>query len=109
VPLSCKLKYSALGAADLGGFAVVLAVISSAFGTINLLITNRSIRGVGVRRRREQTPFFTLAILIAMRMLALVSPILLGAIFMLLSDRYYDTCFFDTAGGGDSVLFQHIF
>jgi cytochrome c oxidase subunit 1 len=84
-------------------------VLSSVFGTINLLITNRRIRGAGIRRRREQTPFFTLSILVAMRMLALVGPVLLGGIFMLLSDRYYDTCFFDTAGGGDSVLFQHIF
>jgi heme/copper-type cytochrome/quinol oxidase subunit 1 len=107
--LSCKIKYSALGPADLGGFAVVLATLSSTIGAINLLITHRSLKIAGIRRRREQTPFFTTSILIAMRMMALVGPVLLGAIFMLLADRYYDTCFFDTAGGGDSVLFQHIF
>lgn len=108
-PLSTKIRYTALGPIDLSGFAIVLALVSSAFGTVNLLITHRSMRNVGIRRRREQTPFFCLSILLAMRMLAIVVPVLLGGIFMLLADRYYDTCFFDAAGGGDSVLFQHVF
>jgi cytochrome c oxidase subunit 1 len=63
----------------------------------------------GLRNRRILLPFITIALLLAMRMLALVTPVLAAAMIMLLLDRHWQTTFFEFIYGGDSVLFQHLF
>jgi cytochrome c oxidase subunit 1 len=63
----------------------------------------------GLRYRRILLPFITISLLLAMRMLALVTPVLAAAMIMLLLDRHWQTTFFEFVYGGDTVLFQHLF
>jgi len=53
--------------------------------------------------------FFIDALLVASRMMILANPALLIGILLLLSDRHFGTSVFDFSGGGDTILFQHLF
>jgi cytochrome c oxidase subunit 1 len=63
----------------------------------------------GIRNRRILLPFVTIGTLLALRMLALVTPVLGAAMLMMLFDRHLQTSFFDFAYGGDPILSQHLF
>lgn len=88
-------------------FAVHMMGISSIMGAINVIATIMNMRAPNVGYLNM--PLFVWTWLITAFLLIAVMPVLAGAVTMLLTDRYFDTSFFNAAGGGDPVLFQHIF
>jgi len=86
--LSSNTKYTGVGAQDVLLFSVVLAGISTTISFTNLLITRRTLVAPGLRNRRVLIPFVTIAILLTLRMLAIVTPILGAAVIMALLDRH---------------------
>ncbi|HST28736.1 MAG TPA: cytochrome c oxidase subunit I [Rudaea sp.] len=88
-------------------FAIHLMGISSIMGAINIIATILNMRAPGMDLLKM--PLFTWAWLITAFLLIAVMPVLAGAVTMLLTDRYFGTSFFNAAGGGDPVMYQHIF
>lgn len=81
--------------------------ISSVMGSINIIATILNMRAPGMTLMKM--PLFVWTWLITAFLLIAVIPVFAGAITMLLTDRYFGTSFFNAAGGGDPVLYQHIF
>ena len=108
-PFSSNTKYTGIGTQDIAIVSVIFAGVSTTISFTNLLITRRTLSMPGLRYRRVLLPFITIALLLAMRMLALVTPVLAAAMIMLVLDRHWQTTFFEFVYGGDTVLFQHLF
>jgi cytochrome c oxidase subunit I len=92
---------------DFAIFAVHIMGMSSILGSINIITTVLNMRAPGMTLMKM--PLFVWTWLITAYLLVAVMPVLAGAVTMLLTDRHFDTHFFNPAGGGDPVLFQHIF
>ncbi|MDJ0653032.1 MAG: cytochrome c oxidase subunit I [Xanthomonadales bacterium] len=88
-------------------FAIHLMGLSSIMGAINIVATILNMRAPKMNLLRM--PLFVWTWLITAFLLIMVMPVLAGAVTMLLTDRYFGTSFFNAAGGGDPVMFQHIF
>jgi cytochrome c oxidase subunit 1 len=88
-------------------FAVHIMGISSIMGAINVIVTIMNMRAPGMTYMKM--PLFVWTFFITAYLLIAVMPVLAGVVTMLLTDTYFGTSFFDAAGGGDPVMFQHIF
>ncbi|MCP5425197.1 MAG: cytochrome c oxidase subunit I [Gammaproteobacteria bacterium] len=88
-------------------FSVHLMGMSSIMGAINVIATILNMRAPGMNLLKM--PLFVWTWLITAFLLIAVMPVLAGAVTMLLTDKFFGTSFFNAAGGGDPVMFQHIF
>lgn len=108
-PYTSRLRYTALGKVDIALIVVFLASLGSVFSAVNYVITYRYIGAPIFKGRRELRSFFVDGLLVGSRMMILANPALLIGIILLLSDRHFGTSVFDFSGGGDTILFQHLF
>lgn len=108
-PFSARTRFTAVGKTDIGLMGVFLVLNSSIISGANFLVTYRYLSTLNNRKMRDARVFFTESIIVACWMMIFANPMLAIAILMLLSDRHWQTSFFDYSGGGDTVLFQHMF
>jgi cytochrome c oxidase subunit I len=88
-------------------FALHIMGASSIMGSINIIVTILNMRAPGMTLMKM--PMFVWTWLITAYLLIAVMPVLAGAITMTLTDRHFHTSFFNPAGGGDPVMYQHVF
>ncbi|RYE25701.1 MAG: cytochrome c oxidase subunit 1 [Sphingobacteriales bacterium] len=106
MPLTGVQSHSG-GSVDLAVFSLHLSGISSMLGAMNIITTLVNMRAPGLGFHR--LPLFAWAMLLQSIIIILCIPVLAGALTMILTDRNFNTAFYDPAGGGDPVLYQHLF
>lgn len=108
-PFSARIRYTAVGKTDVGLMGVLLVLNASIVSSANFLVTYRYLSTLNNRKTRDARSFFAESLIVASWMMIAANPMLVIAIIMLLCDRHWQTSFFDYSGGGDTVLFQHMF
>lgn len=108
-PYTSRLRYTAIGKVDVALVVVLAAALGSVFSSVNYVITYRYLGAPILKNRRELRSFFVDGLLVGSRMMLLANPALIIGVILLLSDRHFDTSVFDFSGGGDTILFQHLF
>ena len=88
-------------------FGIHLMGVSSVLGAINIIVTIFNLRAPGMTLMKM--PLFVWTWLITAFLLIMVMPVLAGTVTMMLTDRHFGTSFFEASGGGDPLLFQHVF
>lgn len=92
---------------DMAIFAIHLMGISSILGAINIITTILNLRAPGMTLMKM--PMFCWTWLITAYLLIAVMPVLAGTVTMVFTDRHFGTSFFNAAGGGDPIMYQHLF
>ena len=108
-PFSSRTRFTTIGRIDVGLMGVWFAINASIVSSANFLVTYRYLSTLNNRKMRDARSFFSESLIIASWMMIAANPMLAISIIMLLSDRHWQTSFFDYSGGGDTVLFQHMF
>lgn len=92
---------------DVSIFSLHLAGIRSIAGSLNFWVTIKNLKLVSLRFFRLN--LFVWRILVSIFLLILTLPVLAGAITLLLVDRNFNANFFNRTGGGNPLVFQHLF
>ena len=100
-------KYSPGTAMDYWAIGLQILGIASLVSAFNFITTILNMRTKGMRLMRM--PVFTWMTFAVSFLLAFSLPIIAIALFYVTFDRQFGTTFFLTEGGGDPILWQHLF